>query len=98
MQTIEKQNTTLNVVNRISIKRTVYYQNKENRDMAFKILKESDFLKDNNMIARKTSTTNQNIHPEYIEDYEGTIEIGFGNSMYQTLFNKLYKIEIRMRD
>lgn len=39
------------------------------------------------------SSRGQETHPEYVDDYEGTIESGFGNTMYKTYFPHLYHIE-----
>ncbi len=44
---------------------------------------------------RRRSSRNQQIHPEYIEDYEGTYQTGFGNTDYKTCFAVLYGIESR---
>ena len=39
------------------------------------------------------SSRGQETHPENVDDYEGTIESGFGNTMYKTYFPHLYHIE-----
>ena len=90
MITKQKENTTLKAVERIQNKNKLLFMNKENRDTAFKLI-----LKDLNTVAiKKSNISNQQTHPEYIEDYKGLIETGFGNDMYKTFFKKLYKIEI----
>lgn len=86
-QTVNKPDYTKDVLNRIG-KRSLHYQSKERRDEAFKI------LKDKGISAKKTTSSSQEIHPEYIEDYKGEIETGFGNTMYRTYFKKLYNIEV----
>ena len=42
---------------------------------------------------KRGNATNQQLHPEYVEDYEGSIETGFGNSMYQMFWRKLYTLK-----
>jgi hypothetical protein len=64
----------------------ILFQHKDMRDDVFRILK-SRGLK-----VKKGSSRSQNIHPEYIADYVGIIETGFGNSMYRTYFAHLYSI------
>lgn len=44
------------------------------------------------IIATKGVRHNQNMHPEYVDDYEGEIETGFGNTMYDTFFKALYTL------
>lgn len=63
------------------------FQNKETRDTVAKLLKANGF------IFRKTSISGQELHPEYISDFVGTYQTGFGNTDYKTFFKKLYKIE-----
>ena len=46
-------------------------------------------------IVKKSNVRNQQLHPEYIEDYEGQIEIGFGNSDYRRYWQVLYKLVCR---
>ena len=90
METIQKTDYTHNAVDRINSKRHLKFMSKSNRDIAFKLI-----LKDiNSPAVKKSSVSGQLIHPEYIEDYVGEIETGFGNSMYQTYFKKLYKIMV----
>lgn len=43
----------------------------------------------------KRSTRGQQLHPEYVTDYVGTIESGFGNSQYQTYWSVLYEVNVR---
>ena len=54
---------------------------------------------------RRTSSTNQQLHPQYVEDY--TLETGhvltaadkgFGNTIYKTRFAHLYHLEVRYLD
>lgn len=64
------------------------FESKETRDKEFKRMKSEG------MKVRKSSTSNQLIHPQYIEDFDGPEknDTGFGNSSYKTHFSKLYKI------
>ena len=63
------------------------FQSKTIRDEVFTILKQRG------KSIKKRTTSGQRIHPEYVTDYIGTLETGFGNSQYQTFFGKLYVIE-----
>ena len=49
------------------------FQSKELRDAVAKLLKSYGFT------VRRGSISNQNLHPEYVTDYVGTLETGFGN-------------------
>lgn len=44
---------------------------------------------------RRGTVTNQQLHPQYVEDFEGPekYQTGFGNTVYKTPFAKLYTIE-----
>lgn len=42
----------------------------------------------------KTSIRNQQLHPQYVKDYQGTYETGFGNTDYRTYFSVLYTYDI----
>ena len=87
MELYNKNDFTLDAVQRFNVKNKLNFLSKVNRDKAF------DLLKGAGVNVRKTTSSNVRLHPEYVEDYVGEIEIGFGNSMYQTPFKKLYKIE-----
>jgi len=85
MNILQKKNRTEDALNRIQVKSILHFMKKENRDRAFDLVK-------NEFEVRKSVTNSQQLHPEYVEDYEGEIEVGFGNSMYQTYFKKIYNI------
>lgn len=87
MDVFDKKDYTDDAVQRFHVRGRLNFMSKVNRDRAF------DLLKRNGISARKTMSSNVRLHPEYVEDYVGEIETGFGNSMYQTSFKKLYKIE-----
>jgi len=87
MEIVNKRDYTNEVLNRLHQPNLIYW-NKENRDKAISILKANGY------ICRKKTIRNQKLHPEFIEDYTGTIEIGFGNTMYKTFFSKLYVLEV----
>ena len=89
METKQKSDYTNDAVNRLQNQRSLLYMNKSNRDRAFLLVKKAGLK------ARRTSVRGQRIHPEYIEDYSGTIETGFGNTMYESSFSILYKLEIK---
>lgn len=70
----------------------LHFQNKENRDKKFKELKDSGL----NVVKR--SISNQQIHPQYVEDFPDLsikADNGFSNTHYKTHFPKLYSIEGR---
>jgi hypothetical protein len=87
MDVFDKPDFTDDAVARFERKGRLSFMVKANRDRAFNLLSAKGVR------ARKTSSSNQRIHPEYVEDYVGVIETGFGNTMYQTPFKKLWKIE-----
>ncbi len=65
------------------------YQSKEKRDIRYLELK-ADGHK-----VRRGTTGPQQIHPQYVEDYEGAAktDTGLGNTVYKTLFGQLYIVE-----
>lgn len=65
------------------------YQSKEARD------KRAAELKAQGKQVTRRSTGPQQIHPQYIEDYEGAAkqDTGFGNTVYKTYFKNLYEVE-----
>ncbi len=87
MEEITKKDTTEEVRDRIANRKILHYQKKENRNKAYILLKNVGIMPE------KSTSSNCQIHPEYIEDYAGTIEVGFGNSMYLTYFKKLYDLK-----
>jgi hypothetical protein len=89
METVNKSDYTDQAVSRIRMNHDLVYQNKENRDKAFALVKVAGIN------AKKGSVTCQQLHPEYIEDYVGEIQTGFGNTMYEMFWAKLYKLEIK---
>lgn len=88
MEEFDKKDYTADAVARINHKNRLHFMNKSNRDRAFLLIKNAG------LNARKTASRGQSIHPEYVEDYTGMIETGFGNSMYRTNFKVLYNIEL----
>jgi hypothetical protein len=64
------------------------FQSKENRDARFKEMKAAG------QRVRKSSITNQLLHPQYVEDFTGPekLDTGFGNTVYKTHFGVIYKI------
>jgi len=63
------------------------YQKKENRDARYKELKAQG------LNVRRRSTGPARLHPEYIKDYQGAFQTGFGNTDYLTMFSNLYIVE-----
>jgi len=90
MQIVERESKTVNgyALEVISRGRGTF-QSKELRDAVCKLIK----LHGHTPVRRRT--TGQQLHPQYVTDYVGTLEIGFGNSMYQTYFSKLYLIDVK---
>ena len=66
------------------------FQSKTNRDAEFKRMKERG------LNVRRSSTRSQQLHPQYVVDYENKAiqaDNGLGNTYYKTFFPVLYKIE-----
>ena len=67
------------------------YMSKDNRDIKAKELQSQG------LAVRRSSISNQLLHPQYVEDYPRKLspeECGFGNTIYKTYFAKLYKVEV----
>ena len=64
------------------------FQNKTTRDEVAKALNRLGIS------VHLGSIACQNLHPEYVTDYVGTLETGFWNSQYMTYWPKLYKVTI----
>lgn len=47
------------------------------------------------LLVKKSTVSGQQLHPQYVEDFEGPekLDTGFGNTVYKTYFPKLYKLE-----
>lgn len=63
------------------------FQSKETRDAV------AAELKKRGKSFKKCSTRGQRMHPEYVTDFVGTYETGFGNQDYLTTWKVLYTIE-----
>jgi hypothetical protein len=63
------------------------FQSKETRDAVSYLLGSWGYSHTRSRIS------NQRLHPEYVTDFVGTYYTGFGNSVYQTHWAKLYCIE-----
>jgi len=87
MEIVNKRDYTNEVLRRVD-KPSLIYWNKENRDKAIEILKLNGY------ICRKKTIRNQKLHPEYVEDFSGQIEVGFGNTDYHTSWSILYTLKI----
>lgn len=46
------------------------------------------------LIVKKTTSRGSVFHPEYVQDFVGTYETGFGNTDYQTYWKVLYNLEV----
>lgn len=66
---------------------SLLFQSRELRDSVARL------LKDRGVKHTKRVSKGQKIHPEYVADYVGHVETGFGNTMYRTYFANLYAIE-----
>ena len=51
-------------------------------------------LKSMGMTVKKSSVRNQLLHPQYVEDWQGELETGFGNTQYATFFGVLYEVRV----
>jgi hypothetical protein len=67
--------------------RRMTFQSKDTRDTVHAILKQRGYR-----VVRR-SIRNCRLHPEYIADYVGCFEVGFGNTDYMSEWNNLYTIE-----
>lgn len=65
--------------------------NKDLRDEVAKHLTRAGYL------VRKGSVRGQQLHPEYVTDFVGEYQTGFGNTDYLTYWSVLYTIEIKAR-
>jgi len=67
------------------------FMDKHNRDVKAKELQSQG------LTVVRSSTSNQLLHPMYVEDYPRKLspeECGFGNTIYKTHFAKLYIVEV----
>lgn len=64
------------------------FQSKAMRDEVVQILLGLGFS------VHKSSISAQNLHPEYVTDYVGRLETGFGNSQYMTYWSRLYEVTV----
>jgi hypothetical protein len=70
--------------------KSLLWSNRELRDAEWRR------MKDNGVQARRFVTGPSEMHPMYVEDLRDTPEgrdRGFGNTVYKTLFSKLYGLE-----
>ena len=63
------------------------FQSKANRDQRVRELRYQGFR------VRRSSIRNQQLHPEYVADWQGSVERGPGNTQYRTFFSTLYILE-----
>lgn len=82
MEILKKTFNQENTIQRLNSGRNLHFMDKSKRDAIFKLCG-----------GKKSTSRNQQMHPEYIEDFEGEIEIGFGNSQYRTYFKVLYNLQ-----
>ena len=66
------------------------YQSKENRDARARELRGQGYK------VRKSSARNVQMHPMYIQDFQGPekLDTGFGNGVYKTYFAAIYMVEV----
>ncbi|RLE43286.1 hypothetical protein DRJ19_02855 [Candidatus Woesearchaeota archaeon] len=62
------------------------YKDRRNRDKRARELKAKGY------VVKKYSIRNQVLHPEYVKDWDGEYETGFGNLDYKTLHPVLYGV------
>ncbi len=68
----------------LSTRRRLIFTDKDRRDQVAAELKKAG------VSTRKSVESGITLHPEYIADWQGYVETGFGNTMYQTTHRKLY--------
>jgi|GEM_PF-6194595 len=88
METVMAKFDIQNTLNTIRNGRSVHFHKKENRDKIYSLAKAEG------LSVRKSSIRNQQLHPEYLEDFEGSYETGFGNTDYQRFWSNLYNLEV----
>jgi hypothetical protein len=66
------------------------YMNEGKRDEAYRTL-----VNGGNRYVRRGTVTNQELHPMYVEDFEGPEkeQTGLGNTVYRTFFSELYTLD-----
>lgn len=70
--------------------RTLHFSNRQLRDeVAAELRKRGES-------PRKSVSSGSRLHPEYVTDFIGTYETGFGNSDYQRHWSKLYNLSIAL--
>ena len=65
------------------------YQNKIKRNERKKELQAQGY------VVTVRSSSGDRLHPQYVTDYEGEYQTGFGNKDYLTSWGKLYHLEAR---
>jgi hypothetical protein len=89
MQTVERPEFTAEeIAGFVWWRDSSLFQSKEKRDAVFECLKK------NGHNVRKGTARNQRLHPEYVIDYVGTYETGFGNTDYDRHWKVLYRLEV----
>ena len=69
-------------------KKCLTFQSKENRKLVAARLKALGYK------VRYSSMRNQQLHPQYVDDWENDLDTGFGNVQYRTFFSVLYMLHI----
>ena len=69
--------------------RSFRFESRQNRDSLYRLLKEKGYE------PIRSTYYGQQLHPEYVDDYEGAVDRGFGNTQYKTLWSKLYCLQDR---
>lgn len=87
--TIETFNPKLSTANIIFGHSSGHFTSKENRNLVATLLKQAGHK------VKLTSQRNVQLHPEYVEDFVGTYETGFGNSDYTRMWSVLYTVELK---
>lgn len=64
------------------------FQSKAMRDNVVTLLKQKGHD------VSRSAICNQLLHPEYVTDYVGTYNTGFGNTDYNTRFSVLYEVRV----
>jgi hypothetical protein len=89
MQAVTKEAKTIaQYADDVQWRRRGSFQFKATRDEVAK------HLKSLGIPTRKGSIRNQLMHPEYITDYVGSYETGFGNTDHRTHFAAVYTLEV----
>lgn len=87
-QVIKTEQTVEQLINVAECRRSTRFSNLKNRNAVVKALKAKGYT------VRVETSRGCRLHPEYVADFVGVYETGFGNSDYETHWKAVYNVEI----